>query len=355
MANSRGNNFCILRLAGAMMVLSGHMCALNASPGLMLFGETIQAIGVKTLFLIGGYLIAKSWMNDPHPLRYSIKRFFRIWPPLAVCVLFCALVLGTVCTRLSAGEYFSSGGIRWYMRNLRFSPVYNLPGVFEDNPYPTAVNGSLWTMPIEVFMYVLVPVCLWEFGKLSKGCKRGQVIGISALLTLAVGIRAYILFPVWGWEDKVIYGTSVTSAMVLIPYYLMGCLMAVTDLRRVLNLPLATGGMLVACCFLTGSAYDELIRMALLPYLVFSVAFAEPVVRLPAWSEISFGIFLYGFPIQQGLVWFLNRHGQQTVICNTSAMVVLSLLAVLPFALLSEFAVERSSIRLGKALCKRMR
>ena len=156
----RENNFGILRLCAAIMVISGHMANLMLLPVPTLFGRQVHALGVYVFFLIGGYLITKSWMSDPHPICYAVKRFMRIWPPLAAYVLFAAFVAGPLLSELSAAEYFASGGWKTYLLNLCLYIMYSLPGVFARNPYPNAVNGSLWTLPVEAAMYVAVPLLL---------------------------------------------------------------------------------------------------------------------------------------------------------------------------------------------------
>ena len=76
--NSRENNFNIIRFMAAIMVMAGHMAYIGGYSLPILWGQGIQSLGVKIFFLIGGYLISKSWLSDPNPLRYSIKRIFRI-------------------------------------------------------------------------------------------------------------------------------------------------------------------------------------------------------------------------------------------------------------------------------------
>ena len=62
---------------------------------------------------------------------------------------------------LPAGEYFRNPATWQYLGAIGFYISYGLPGVFADVPYAGVVNGSLWTMPLEVALYVLVPLVLW--------------------------------------------------------------------------------------------------------------------------------------------------------------------------------------------------
>ena len=158
-AGGRENNFPLIRLTAAVFVFAGHMGLILGGQPPLLGGLPLHELGVGMLFLISGYLITKSWLSDPHPLRFAVRRFLRLWPPFAVLVLLLALAAGPLLSSLGPEGYFRSG---WggYLRNLRFYIVYALPGVFTDLPLPNSMNGSLWTMPVEAGLYVLTPVLL---------------------------------------------------------------------------------------------------------------------------------------------------------------------------------------------------
>lgn len=154
-ADSRNNNFNIIRFVAAMMVVLGHMCHLVAVEVNQLLGQAVSTIGVKIFFLISGYLIAQSFLNDSNIVRYCIRRFFRIIPGLAGVVLFAVFIIGPVFTILPIKDYFSHGTTWAYLKNIGLYIQYFLPGVFEANPYPDAINGSLWTLPVEVILMIL--------------------------------------------------------------------------------------------------------------------------------------------------------------------------------------------------------
>ena len=45
---------------------------------------------------------------------------------------------------------------RYFRHNLTTRPSFFLPGVFDDNIYPQAVNGSIWSLRYEVRAYVVL-------------------------------------------------------------------------------------------------------------------------------------------------------------------------------------------------------
>lgn len=343
----RENNFNILRLLAAFMVLVGHMSILLGISPMNIMGSVVHEVGVYIFFLIGGYLITKSYLSDPNPLRYAIKRIFRIMPALIVFVVFAVLIAGPLLTNVSLEEYFADPLTKAYFWwNIRLFPTFHLPGVFEANP-SASVNGSLWTLPIEMAMYVLLPILLNVTGvrknrKYSKG-----IWGILTVTVLAASIIRKNFFP---QAVCVFYGTEWFTALNIIPYYLLGSMYAVCVPKEKLDIQKAV--MLFCFCIpITGSVWVQNVLQAIVfPYLVFSIAFAAPAAfsKVMQKHEISYGIYLYGFFVQQLLIQMLAVKCQLDV--PYLVYLVLSTLITVAFAYLSAILIEEPFQRLCKKI-----
>ena len=293
---SRDNNFDVLRLLAAALVLVSHSWALSARTEPSFAGDTLGGLGVTIFFAISGFLVARSWHMDPRPAAFVVKRVLRLWPALLVVLVLTATVLGPAVTDLSMGAYFDSSGVgRYILSNGGLHIVYDLPGVFTQNPYPQAVNGSLWTLPIEVKAYVVV-----------------LVLGMLTLLKRPLVVLALLAATVW---------MLVTSAQIrpdAVARWLEGPLQ--TQLTAVfigavllhslrdrirLDWRLALAAALVA--WLTRHSGPGLRTAAWacsVPYLIVYLAF-----QTPAWlriavrgGDLSYGIYLWAFPVQQTLM-----------------------------------------------------
>ncbi len=83
------NNFDFLRILATLAVLYSHHFALTGQIEPNFFGiSSLGGAAVIVFFVISGYLTTGSWFNDPNVLRFSLKRFLRIWPGLIVVILF---------------------------------------------------------------------------------------------------------------------------------------------------------------------------------------------------------------------------------------------------------------------------
>jgi peptidoglycan/LPS O-acetylase OafA/YrhL len=93
---ARDDDFDVLRLAAAFMVLASHAFPLSGhrEPGVLETTDTVGFVGVLVFFSISGFLVTQSWLSDPHLGRYAIKRLLRIIPGLLVSLILTAYALG---------------------------------------------------------------------------------------------------------------------------------------------------------------------------------------------------------------------------------------------------------------------
>jgi len=302
-ADSRFNNFDVLRLLGATLVLFSHSFALTRGndPVTWLNGETLGTVGVSLFFGISGFLVARSWLADSRLPAYGAKRALRLLPALYVVVLLTAFVLGPLYTTLPLGDYLTDPGTYGYV--LKTMALYtvggHLPGVFEDNLVPGTVNGSLWTLPIEAACYVgvaalgvlgllrgrrwapwLVFLVLWaamapripttDLGKHGPGTLDGQ--------ELLTGIRLVAIF--FGGVLFYLYRERVQ-----LRWDWLAVLLAV----------------FLAC---SRTRWVPCLAVPVFAYFVLVVAYRTPARwrRLTATGDVSYGLYLYAFPVQQALV-----------------------------------------------------
>ena len=134
---------------------------------------------VQCFFIISGYLIFQSYERSKSLKDYVIKRVKRLFPGLWFCILL-TCILGLFLTNLPLNEYFGKDLVKYLIANfstLNFlSP--RLPGVFVGNPESGFVNGSLWTLKVELFFYISVPILFYIF-------KKRILLGVILVLIIA--------------------------------------------------------------------------------------------------------------------------------------------------------------------------
>lgn len=287
------NNFDFVRLAAAGTVLYAHQFALNALPEPSPFGVmTLGTLGVLIFFSISGYLVAQSWVRDPSIIRFILKRILRVWPGLAVVACITVLVVGPLVTSLTLHDYFNDRGAWGYFSQLYLHMKYELPGVFERN-FTNSVNGSLWTIPIEVRWYgVLLAAGIvgllqrkWRFSLLLIVILYATYIYI--IYDVQRNPSAEFMRPDFGCE----YGT----------FFCYGALMScMHDSWYRLRVPLlCVLSSLAALLFSIGYVYAAV--YVLMPFLVvwFGLSSTPILRRAGRYGDYSYGIYIYAFLIQQ--------------------------------------------------------
>jgi peptidoglycan/LPS O-acetylase OafA/YrhL len=283
------NNYDGLRLIAAVMVLISHQFVLLSMPEPALGGLTLGSLAVAMFFVMSGYLVTASWYQDPHLMRFAMRRFLRIWPALAVATLFFALA-SVAITSWTAHDYLSHGIRRFITFNLQLRPVYSLPGVFTSSspdPALSAVNGSWWTIPVEAKCYAYVAV----LGAIGM---RRRLLSLLALIAVAVMYaRTLPGHPMANGFDNLCYFYSA--------FFFIGvCARQFPAEIRRYRWPLLGAG--VACVvFGVVTHQAPVIAWAIMsPFTLWLGARSTPGLRSAArFGDLSYGIYLYAFYVQQ--------------------------------------------------------
>ena len=327
------NNFNLMRLLAAWMVIYGHAHAVTGIAGSDGIGWLTQlrgagAVAVDMFFVISGFLIAAS-LERNSVRGYLVSRGLRILPALVVCVALTTFVLGPLLT--TASDYWRQP-VTWNYFLVNASLLlsrFQLPGVFEGHPLDV-VNGSLWTLPNEAKLYVLLMIA-WLLGLLAPR----RYTPLWALAMLAGYALAWRYWPLPDHIQK--YGECTA-------FFITGTLLWVNRARVPLS-GWAVLGSLVAFAALRGTNWSHLPYFALLTYgtLWLGLCVRLPMIRH---TDLSYGLYLYGWPAQQ-LAWMLPAG--RTIAGN----IIIATVIALACAALSWLLVERPALRLKKRFVAR--
>lgn len=329
------NNFDLMRLSAAIGVIVGHSYVLLPTPGAediirsLLEFDYSGSLSVKIFFFLSGILVTNSFLNTPDIKVFLLSRALRIWPALFIVLLVSAFIIGPTFTNLSLTDYFADSRVVKYVGDsLLMNIKYQLPGVFSPNPL-TAVNGSLWTIPYEVFAYIFL-ACAGALGLVRHRL-------IATLLCVLIIIDPVLDTPVlFTWLQD---NPEITF---LAPCFAMGVLAALYQDDLVISGSAPVAFFILAYLF-SQAPLKPLFFYAGLFSLILYIATRRSVVRLKPKADISYGVYLWGFPTQQCLVALFPSLG---LAFHQSAAILIA--AVLGW--LSWHGVEKHAMAYAKRL-----
>lgn len=179
------NSLDIVRYYLTLAVFLTHFCELT---GIANYFPTPGHTAVGGFFILSGFLVFYSYIRCKSLGDYFKRRARRILPPYLTIVLLCA-ICGVFVTDLSASDYFTSSQFWQYMgANLTFANFLQplLPGVFVGHIHE-AVNGSLWTMKVEILLYITLPIAAWLLSRHNKAWTLVIIYVLSYLYKLIMG------------------------------------------------------------------------------------------------------------------------------------------------------------------------
>jgi peptidoglycan/LPS O-acetylase OafA/YrhL len=222
--------------------------------------------------------------------------------------------------------------------NLLNAPLwkwqYNLPYAFSGNTFSGSTNGSAWTLPVELRCYILVFV-LGYF----------QVLESRARANIALGA---ILFAVY-WNDAAQFIGCEDRAASPLAFFLLGALARINQRFIPLNCLLA-GAAVIAPFVTIGSAWHLQIMQVSLTYIIFFLVYRAPYFELEKLGDLSYGIYIYSWPIQQ-MVW---RQGQSGFVNAALALPIVLFAAYLSWRFVEAPALGlRARLSYGSSMFSR--
>lgn len=323
-----GNIFNILRLVFASAVIYSHAFVLNnlVDPSEAILPFTVSRFAVLLFFTLSGFLVTNS-LQMRGIRQFAKARAVRMLPGLWVMLLISAAVTTAVFGALPLSALPGNASFWQYLatNGLLIGRHYGIDGVFADNPLPFVINGALWTIPREVQCYVTLAIAA-AFGLLPK---RHHL-----LMIVSLGIAIHLLVP----PDLV---PALSALRPLLISFFAGVLLFLYRDRVFLSWPLA--GLAIALTAITDAGpLREIAAQLTAAYVTLVLAILVPA----AWKrfsqtlpDYSFGIYIYGFPVQQAMI--ATGIGV-TAVSNMAA----TLVCALPLAALSWHIVEKPALTL---------
>jgi peptidoglycan/LPS O-acetylase OafA/YrhL len=316
------NNFGALRLLFATLVVLSHSPELVDGDrsreiltrifGTLSFGE----LGVDGFFLISGYLITKSFQDSHSAGRYLLKRVLRIYPGYVVAYLLCVFALGPF-----VGGHITELSGTQVLREIVGLRQPQMQGVFPGTPYPM-LNGSMWTIAYEFRCYLLV-LAAGLIGLLSRR---------SILACIAIGLLALSAMHsnIWDWFPASLQGIlgEPDRLVRFAGIFACGALYFLYRDRIRYDWRLAVLAALGLIVLMFWSHLAEAALAIFGGYILFWFAFNVRSSRLAAIGQkvdISYGVYLYAWPLQKLLLWWNPGISPWFVFIDTTA--IASLLA----------------------------
>ena len=305
----RNRLYDVLRIVFATFVLIAHAPELTDGDRhrelfnrLTHSGMTLGEVGVDGFFLLSGYLIVQSWILEPDLMQFLRKRLLRIVPGLVVAAALSVLIIGWLAPAVP--HFFLQFHLPFTGKPIK-PPV--LPGM--PDPY---TNGSLWTIPYEFRCYLIVAL-LGIVGFLRR--RVFWVITTVVLLFLSIDHSAQ---HVLSWHH--FYGIigSPEKFYRLTSAYFVGAGFYVFH-DRIPYRPwiAALAGILLAVLIFVPRATEPAIVLCG-AYLMFY--FGQTHLHLPEWAQnfpdISYGVYLYGWPVESLWIYFTHTSPWITVLIS---------------------------------------
>jgi peptidoglycan/LPS O-acetylase OafA/YrhL len=322
----RRNSLNFLRLAFATAVIVSHAWPLGGyGNDPVLARQTIGTWAVAGFFAISGYLIASSRTHTTF-VEFLVRRVLRIYPGFLACLVVVAVVFAPIST-LRGGSYHPTSALSYIGRNLFLKVEQDgISNTLTSVPYGSAWDGSLWTLFYEFVCYLAIGVLI---GAPQRW--RRPLVTAAFVVTAAGG----------GYAAHHAMNPTAANFLALSPIFFAGSLLYLYADR--IRLDWRVG---LACIALLPLATElramQYLGAPLAAYACLWLGAALPLSAVGRRNDVSYGVYIYAFPVQQFLVLLHANRG------NVGWYVLASVVATFPFAIGSWFLIEKPALGLKR-------
>ena len=309
------NNFDFLRIYFTFVVFIAHLVGLPGIQGLDFFFYFFpKDVAVPSFFIISGFLITSSYVRANSLKEYFIKRARRVLPAYIFVISLSGVFLSLI-SQYSIFEYFKNIGLyRYLAANLTFLNFIEpcLPGVFTKNNSLCAVNGSLWTLKIEVAFYLTIPILVFITKRINK-----KYVLFIAMYGMSILYRNGLQY-LSNRENIELFNILSRQLPGFFSYFISGvACYYYYDLFLQHKRKLFMLGILLFM-FEYVMSWEILTPFAL-SLIVLTIAFSfKKLNNFGKFGDFSYGVYIFHFPIIQlaiHLGFFDNRQNPYIVFC----------------------------------------
>lgn len=301
------NAFGFLRLVLASLVIVSHTPEIiDGDRHRELLTQLFQTISfgefaVDGFFIISGFLITGSFLSSSSVTSYIRKRIARIYPAFIVSSLVCVMIIGPATgAHFKTGPILSAGSVLAHFVLLLPPAMTNVfPGT-----YYRVLNGAAWTIQYEFLCYVLVLL----FGRLGL-LRSWRFAAATSIISLLI----FSLAPpsVFQAADRLPFNNIFLLGNRLNLLRLGGMFFAGATFYLLQDrIPIKKMFLLTTIpCFLLALLSPLFVNLGFAifgSYILFAIAALGSgtiMAKINNRDDISYGVYLYAWPIEKTLVW----------------------------------------------------
>jgi peptidoglycan/LPS O-acetylase OafA/YrhL len=332
------NNFDAVRLFLALIVVFSHVGALTKQTAFNWFVLVFDSgFAVKGFFVISGYLVMNSYISSKSIPIFIEKRVRRIYPGYLFAIGLC-LIIGLCLTTIPVKEFLkSSYTLKYLIANgifLNFLQL-SLPGVFTNNPLDNVMNGSLWSIKVEICLYFLIPLFYFLYKKYSSIMVTILIVTVSILWNIyffKYSVSSY-------FSDKMSHQFPAYLSFFVIGSYFAFNKHRLQNLRVML---IISGILFFALQFLSPISNYFLQPIFYSILILWLSTSACNNINAGRYGDFSYGIYLLHFPIIQTYV-YIGLYDWSPWGALTITIISTLMLAFVSWILIEKPMLKRSS------------